>query len=160
MLVFSSPSLKRGSNTKELFLSLFHENVDLALHLKTERRGGLTLGAFSTTQILHDAGILPYASAAWGGAGPGGSGGRCWSGLGHLRHPRGPCWLCLRGRLLYRCCLVEEWPPVWRNDPHLSSCCPLADSLHRKTWPLERTPAGLGDTNNFLVKYTAQRIRA
>lgn len=126
-------------------LSLFQENVDLALHLKTHTEGGGSYHRnFSTmcTQIFCDAGMLPYANVVSRGAGPDDSGGKCWSGVGRLHHPRDHCWVCLTGRLNYRCCLAHEWPPAWRNHPHPPSLSPLTQPLHRPSWLLDHTPAG------------------
>lgn len=129
-------------------LSLFQEDVDLTLHLKTQREEETSdhglLAVF--IHIVCDAGKLPRASVVWGGAGPGGSGGRCWSGTGPLPHPTDHCWVCATGSLPYRCCLAN-WPPAWRNHTPPPPLPPLAHPLHRQTWLLEHTWAGLEDTD-------------
>lgn len=62
--------------------------------------GPVTLATFQSCvrQTWRNAEMLPGATAAWGGAGPGDSGGRGWSGPGRLRQEWQPRPLGLRGK--------------------------------------------------------------
>lgn len=85
-------------------------------------------------QIWRNADILPGASAAWGGAGPGDSGGRARSDPGRLRQEWQPQPLGLRGKSTWSHCWALSVAP-----PHLR--LPPCSAVHYQSRLMERTSA-------------------